>query len=94
MFKHLHQLSARRLFFNGGCQSSHASKKSSHTSKKSSHASKISGCSSLSSFVNSECNNDFKHLNFFQICPGDLLVYSRVLTHKASTYGELKYVTT
>ena len=23
-----------------------------------------------------------------QICPGDLLVYSRVLTHKASGYGE------
>ena len=69
MFKHLHQLSARRLFFNGGCQSSHASKKFSHTSKKSSHASKISGCSSLSSFVNSECNNDFKHLNFFRSVP-------------------------
>ena len=27
--------------------------------------------------------------NNLQICPGDLLVYSRVLTHKASTYGEL-----
>ena len=26
--------------------------------------------------------------NNLQICPGDLLVYSRVLTHKASTYGE------
>ena len=29
--------------------------------------------------------------NNFQICPGDLLVYSRVLTHKASTYGELNF---
>ena len=27
--------------------------------------------------------------NNLQICPGDLLVYSRVLTHKASTYGGL-----
>ena len=26
-----------------------------------------------------------------QICPGDLLVYSRVLTHKASGYGETYY---
>ena len=25
-----------------------------------------------------------------QICPGDLLVYSRVLTHKASGYGQIK----
>ena len=62
MFKHLHQLSARRLFFDGGCQSSHASKKSSDASKK-------CGCSSLSSLVNSECNNDFKHLNFFRSVP-------------------------
>ena len=31
------------------------------------------------------------HENNLQICPGDLLVYSRVLTHKASTYGELNF---
>ena len=34
----------------------------------------------------------YRHKLFFQICPGDLLVYSRVLTHKASTYGQLKYI--
>ena len=27
-----------------------------------------------------------------QICPGDLLVYSRVLAHKASGYGEIEIV--
>ena len=137
MFKHLHQLSARRLFFNGGCQSSHASKKSSHaskksshasrksshtskksshaskksshtskksshtskksshTSKKSSHASKKSGCSSLSSFVNSECNNDFKHLNFFRSVPVTYLytlAFSR--TRPAPMVSSNIYVTT
>ena len=37
----------------------------------------------------SDLNTSVAVIPPMQICPGDLLVYSRVLAHKASGYGEI-----
>ena len=50
-----------------------------------------SSCSSYSlGSRQDDLNSSVAVIPPMQICPGDLLVYSRVLAHKASGYGELE----